>query len=216
VRSIGAFSNAISRDAMSIIEEASRSIRGAWRIARFDPDAMQDFDLSIDGFWRSFLAALIVIPPSLLVSVFTEVGPRADHISEDMVGYLVQQTLLRGGLWLLFPLAMVPVARLLNLSSTYVQYIIVWNWSQVIVAAVMLSATILLGSDLLGQEIGGLILMLAFLSVSFYAYLVARVALGCEMPMAIGVVVLDFVLTLTVSLAADRMLYPASVAAAGG
>ena len=66
------------------------------------------------------------------------------------------------------------------------------------------------------REIGGLILMLAFLSVSFYAYLVARVALGCEMPMAIGVVVLDFVLTLTVSLAADRMLYPASVAAAGG
>ena len=39
-----------------------RSIYGAWRLALLDPSGLNWFDVSIEGFWRSFFAAAIVAP----------------------------------------------------------------------------------------------------------------------------------------------------------
>ncbi len=42
--------------------EIERSLRGAWRLFLGKPDAMRFFDASVDGFWRSFRAIILVAP----------------------------------------------------------------------------------------------------------------------------------------------------------
>ena len=42
---------------MPLNQEVARSIFAAWRIARFDAGAMNYFNLTLEGFWRSFFAA---------------------------------------------------------------------------------------------------------------------------------------------------------------
>lgn len=39
----------------------------AWRVARFDKDAMGDFDQSFEGFFRSFIGIVLCAPIYLLV-----------------------------------------------------------------------------------------------------------------------------------------------------
>ncbi len=40
----------------------TRSLTGALRLARFDAGGMAAFDVSFEGFWRSFWAAGLVLP----------------------------------------------------------------------------------------------------------------------------------------------------------
>ncbi len=44
---------------MPSLGEVAAALFGAWRLMRFDKGGMAWFDVSIAGFWRSFLAAEI-------------------------------------------------------------------------------------------------------------------------------------------------------------
>jgi hypothetical protein len=43
-------------------EEVLRSIYGAYRLAWLDRSGMSQLNLSVEGFWRSFFAAILVAP----------------------------------------------------------------------------------------------------------------------------------------------------------
>lgn len=180
----------------SLSEEIVRSVRGAVRIAMFDAGAPAWFNLTLQGFWRSFLAPVLLAPFYLLL-IMQEPTEVAAEAAADPGGL----TLVRIGSfvlgWIAFPLLMIPIARLLQLSDTYVSYIIMWNWSAVPQAVLMIPATAALG--LLGQGAGSMLLMAATVTVLFYGYLVARAGLRCPAFTAAGVVALDVVLSLVVN-----------------
>ena len=46
-----------------------QSLRAAVRFARFDARGLQLFDITLDGYWRSFAAALLVLPLSAIVQL---------------------------------------------------------------------------------------------------------------------------------------------------
>jgi hypothetical protein len=179
---------------MSLGAEIVRSVRGAVRIAVLDPDAPSWFNLTIEGFWRSFLAP-VLLAPFYLALIMRDAGG-GEEAPEAGGGLFVRLAAFVVG-WIAFPLAMIPIARLLGLSGAYVGYIIMWNWSAVPQAAVMLPA--LAALDVLAQRPAGLLFMSATLAVLFYGYLVARAGLRCAPITAAGVVVLDLVLSLLVN-----------------
>ena len=47
-------------------DEIARSLTGAWHLFLDRPDAMRYFDLSIEGFWRSFRAIVLLLPAYIL------------------------------------------------------------------------------------------------------------------------------------------------------
>ena len=47
---------------MIALREVVTSLYGAARLIQFKPDGLTYFDSSLDGFWRSFTAALLVAP----------------------------------------------------------------------------------------------------------------------------------------------------------
>ena len=103
---------------MPLSEEISRSGRGAFLFARFDARGLGYFNVTLDGFWRSFIGALVVLPLTVLTMMTEARGAEIDWLPE----------LLRyAGDWLLFPLVMIPIARLLGLSQQYVPFVIAYK-----------------------------------------------------------------------------------------
>ena len=190
--------------------EATRSIHGAWRIARLDPDALAYFNVTADGFWRSFSALVLVAPfyiGFLILSHGQQPGPELPTGPVISAAWYVTVKLLAfvAG-WLVFPVVMVAISRLLDLTQTYAQYIIVWNWANVLEMVVILPAVMLFLSGALPGQSAAMILMAAQITMLFYGYLVARAGLRCKTVTAIGVVAFNFVLSLFFNGLASRLL----------
>ncbi|MBT4043611.1 MAG: hypothetical protein HOK21_03335 [Rhodospirillaceae bacterium] len=190
--------------------ELTRSIHGAWRIARMDPDALTFFDLTINGFWRSFMAIIVVAPfyVGFLILSFSH-QPRLQLVDGPQTAiewYLVVKLVTFAASWVIFPLVMVPISRLLDLTQTYVPYIIVWNWANVLEMAVILPAVMLFLSSTLPGQTGAIVLMVAHITMLFYGYLVARAGLQCKLVTGVGVVAFNFVLSLLFNGLASQML----------
>jgi hypothetical protein len=194
---------------MPLSQEIYQSIYGAWRIARFDPDAMRYFNLSLQGFWRSFIAALLLAPLSLITKLVNDSGVNAERLPDGAAGNIYVWLIVWTLSWALFPIIMVPLARLLDLAGTYVSFIIAWNWSQVLIAGVVYPLSILRDLGALGDAFGGTLMIMAWLSVSFYAYLVTRVSLQSNLPTAIGIVIMEILLSLLVLVSVYQLAYGA-------
>jgi hypothetical protein len=187
---------------MPIGAEIVRSIVGAVRIALLDPDASRWFNLTLQGFWRSFLAPVLLAPFFLLI-VLLDAGRAAE---DEAAGTMAVLRVVSYGFGVVaFPLLMVPMARLLRLSDTYVGYIIMWNWSALPQNAIMMPVTTLVAFGLVADKSAAMFSMAAVLTVLFYGYLVARAGLRCPPLTAVGVVLLDFVLSLVINTAARSL-----------
>ena len=123
---------------MTWSEEVQRAVTGAVRLARFDEAGMGWFNVSYEGFWRSFSAALLLAP-------FAAVLRAQDFPATDapllVIGLL--EALEYAASWAVFPVVMVFLARFLGLEKRYVPFIIAWNWSVVVQIGLLFPITAL-------------------------------------------------------------------------
>ena len=112
--------------------EIVRSVQAALLLARGETRGMALLDLSVDGFWRSFAAAVIVAPAYLLVLLDQY---RLLGWPEHVWGTVAAETTSYLLGWVSFPLAAIPLTRLLGLSGRYVPLVIANNWSTVVQVA---------------------------------------------------------------------------------
>ncbi len=167
-------------------EEIQRSLIGAFLLWRGHPGAMAWFDLSVEGFWRSFFAALLVAPLYALLIV-------GDYAGSDLpasipwlvlvhaLGYLLD--------WISFPVVAALLVRIFDLESRYVALIVADNWASVL-QALVLGTAVLLGRLTPGGA-GTFLVLGAFLLVLIYQWRVARQALATSGGIAFGFVAAD-------------------------
>ena len=180
--------------------EIQRSVEAAWRLARGDQAGMAQFDLSVDGFWGSFVAMPLVAPAYALVLIdqYAHVG-WPEH---PWWATLAEATSFFCG-WLAFPIAAVFLTRLLGLSARYVPLIIANNWAAVVQIAIY-TGVVLVGA-ILPAELRSLALLMATLVVLGYQWFVFRTALGSGGGVAAGLVVIDLLLSMAVSRSLDAL-----------
>lgn len=181
--------------------EIARSVQAALLLARGDPRGMALLDLSVEGFWRSFAAAVIVAPAYILVLLdqYRLLGwpehPWPTAVAET-ASYLLG--------WVAFPLAAILLTRLLGLSARYVPLIVANNWSTVVQVA-LYTAVVLVGM-ILPAQLRTTALFAATLAVLTYQWFVIRTALATTGVIALGLVVIDVLLSITTSRILDGML----------
>jgi hypothetical protein len=130
------------------LEEVRRSLIGSWLLLIRDTEGYRHFSQTEAGFWRSFSAIVIIAPLYLYAgTVHVELpnepaSPSRRPLAAAMVGLVLQ--------WIGWPLAMVPVSRLAGLAHAYARYIIAYNWSSVLVVAVLMPPLMLLDLGLVG------------------------------------------------------------------
>src|SRR6266571_9543875 len=109
--------------------EVQLAVGGALRLAVGDRRGLGSFDVSIDGFWRSFRAGLICYPLYLLLVSFRVTA--AQWEMSGVVPILVVETIAFVISWVAYPLLILPVSRHLGRANRFLPFMVVYNWSQI-------------------------------------------------------------------------------------
>ena len=184
-----------------IVAHVQRSVAGALKLARGDTAGFQLFDLSIDGFYRSFLAAILAYPAYFLLTIAgapEPSGPAGVDADEAVATVSFLSAAVSFLLaWLVFPVASIFLTRFYGLQRRYVPLVVAANWAALVQAYAFLAA-VLIGS-LLGQAIGPLLVLMAMGAILVYEWFVIRSALQTTSMIAAGFVAADLALILVVS-----------------
>jgi len=185
---------------MMSVAEAVQSIRSAWRLAMLDTSGMNGFNLTVEGFWRSYLVYLFLFPAYLLM-VLTPI--RIDTVAMET---LVLAKLVSFAVRIVASTVLLALlCRLLNVGERFVGLIVAGNWGFVIQVAIWLPVALLASRGLLVGRIGGIVQTAALLAVLFYAWFITRTALGIGGLAALGVIVADELSSELISTLIDRM-----------
>jgi hypothetical protein len=179
--------------------EVLAALYGAWRLMRFDASGMNWFDLTLDGFWRSFFAAVPVAP---FFALLIYLDPfRAAETTDSGTAILLTAVVYAIG-WAIVPVVAIFLTRLLGLTPGYVPLVVAYNWTSV--PQIVLQAMVALISELglLPQGLAGILLFAAVVYILVYEWFVVRTALETTTATAIGIVILFEVLGIALNLTA--------------
>ncbi|GAB5374324.1 MAG: hypothetical protein AcusKO_07860 [Acuticoccus sp.] len=182
---------------MLSVSEITRSLRGAAALFLGRSEGLVALDRSLSGFWRSFLAVLLVLP----LDAITLLAIARTGRSEAGVGTLFMQHLPAVLIdWVAFPVLMALLARPLGVGRNYASYVVARNWCAPIAMAVLTIPYLLSGAGWVPQEGAALLMLIATLVVLRYHYVIVRVALQTPVGTSIGIVVADLLLSLVIGM----------------
>ncbi len=196
---------------MITIAEVQRSLLGAWGLLLGRRDAMRSFDTSSEGFWRSFQVVFVIAPVYAVIAVADwqaalETTPPDAGLPFSVQSFWVSRVLLLGLDWVTLPIILAALAGFLGIKQRYGAFIVARNWSNLL-GILPFGAVALL--DLIGLLPGDAILIPSLVALAFalrLAYMVARIALGAAVEIAIGFVVFDFLVSLALARIVSRLL----------
>jgi hypothetical protein len=182
---------------VTLVEEGLAAMRGCWRLIRRDPLADEEFNLTIDGFWRSFamvLPLLVLVYPLFLSDHQLRVELAAQEGQEPPVLKLgLDYTYLLVGV-VVWPFVAALLAWLLGTGQTYVRYMIIYNWMAL--PATLLAVIPHLIHLANGTMMPALILaQVVFLLVLYVSWYVAKAGLQTTAPVAFAFLAADYALT---------------------
>ena len=182
--------------------ETLLALAGLWRFAREGAPALRWFDRSMAGFWRSFGVAVIAAPLQAML-IATQTAAPADAagwlrlIAVEASAYVI--------LWVAFPLALYHIAARLDRVPGYIDFVIIYNWTNIPWLAISLVVA-LIGSD--GGLPSGLIQVMAglfYIGILSFEWFIARQTLRLGGLACAGLVLLDFAITIVVESAVASM-----------
>ena len=177
--------------------EVQLAVGGALKLARGDASGLGCFDTSVDGFWRSFRAAVISYPFFLILLAFRV---SAAHWAESGVMRIaIVETIGYAVTWLAFPVAMVSITCWLGRDTRFFGFVTVYNWCQLPEMVLFVLIALEAQSGLLPKPASQFLEVVAAVAVLVYEWYIARVALETSMPAAAGVVLVSLVLGLLIS-----------------
>jgi hypothetical protein len=187
--------------------EIGRALGASWRLFLNDPRGMAGFDVSVNGFWRSF-GAIVPMAPFYLVAFLVERQMRLadpDQEAFSNATFFLAKTVAVGLDWIAFPIVLALFARQLGMERNYAGFIIARNWASLLIIIPDSLLAAVFGLGILGQEIAGFI-SLAFLVIFLrFRFLIARIALGASVIFALGVTLTDFLFGLVISAGLNRL-----------
>lgn len=179
------------------------ALAGAFRLMRFDSSGFRFFDATMDGFWKSFFSAVLILPGyMLLVALRLDdselANPLLRIVAVELIGYVIG--------WTAFPLVMAYLAQAFDLRRLYPGYIVAYNWFAAPQMALLLAAALLRNSGMLSQALEsglGIGVMLYILAAQWF---IARRALGAHPAAALGIVLLDTMLSFLIAIVTSALL----------
>ena len=189
------------------LQDAIRGFFGAWRLLHFDRTGLQYFQVSSAAFWHSFWAAAIVLPADavatlLLLSGESTASTTSDTLHTTLI-YLEIYTLQ----WLIFPLVIAGYTEMIQRSDRFVLFMIAWNWSSIIRAAIVLPAIAIFANEGTDSASWGAAIYIVALGGTFvYGWFVSRSALDAPPLSAAMVVVIEIVLAILIWAGAQNLI----------
>ena len=178
-------------------QEARLALAGTLRLAIGDRGALACFDRSLDGFWRSFRAAVICYPLYLVLLAMRITLAEWERsggwhiVTVETIGYVIA--------WVAFPLLMLNVTRVIGRAHRYFDFMVPYNWCQVPQSILLVLVGIESETGILGARAGETIDLVASFATLVYEWYITRIALETTGSAAAFVVLVDLVLGVALS-----------------
>ncbi|MBB3996471.1 hypothetical protein [Aureimonas pseudogalii] len=181
---------------MPSLPEIARYFTGAARLMRGHRDGLDRLDLSADGFWRSFAALVVALPPTMLSWLEFERVERAGlHAGRSEMATYSAHALADLTAWLLPILVMTVAARRLGLSKKIVAFVVATNWGGALLTWLFAPYFLLLmavGPSEAMQLVG---LLISIASIVLTVRLIAA-ATAIDIPLSIAITTMMVMATL--------------------
>jgi hypothetical protein len=188
---------------MITARETGVAIFGAWRLARFDAGGLQFFENTVEAFWRSFYAALVVLPIYVIMFLMRS---RVAEITSGPFAVFVVESIAYVIAWTAFPLAMFYLARHLGRSKSYCRYIAAYNWAAVLQITLLVTVSVIVYTEIVPRGVSALLSMAAMIAIMSYQWFIARAALEVTPAVAVGIVLLDLFISILIDAYARNLL----------
>jgi hypothetical protein len=185
---------------MISLREIIVSLYGAYRLAWMDSKAAAYFDNTPDACWRSFFAAVLVLPfyGVILIAKYSgdaDLSHPFRFITVEICAYIIA--------WVAFPLMMVSVARLLSREDKYFGFICAYNWASILQNAVYLPVAYMM---LMGVQTAAPLGLLILIGLMIYTWFIAKTLLDIDGIAAAGIVFMDLLISILVTTYADVLI----------
>lgn len=183
--------------------EVLLSLYGAWRLFLRDPRGIEWLDNSIEGYWKSFFCAVVVLP----VYIFWFVMRDGDSVEAGFIRTVTVEGIAYVISWVAWPLIMAYVAPAIDRDQNYIRYIVAYNWSAGIQVGILLIVLIVESS---GVAPGGVVVMfgvVATVLILLYHWYVLRIGLEVSGLPAAALVAGDFMLARIIHGVSQGMLH---------
>jgi hypothetical protein len=187
---------------MISVPQLANALYGTWLTLKFDIRGWECFETTLRGFWASYTAAL-VLAPFHLVHVVADFDPERTTLT--FAPYLIVEVLSYVLSWTIFPFAMLYASEFLGQASRYFKHIVPYNWIRLPIEGPLYIILLLSDFGIVALEGVAFVNLLGLAALIIYGTFVAGVGLKIATGTAVGLVVLDFVLSLTTTLLIDRI-----------
>lgn len=185
-------------------EEIQRYVAGAWQMmitAR--PDGLRLLDISADGFWRSFWALLLALPPMFIAWVAA--APAYVTAEAGKLSVVLRLGLIDFAVWLVPLVALALLARPIGMADRFAHFVISGNWGGAVIAWLLAPVSLLLLFVPEGEG-GGLLSLVAFVVSLTLGWRLAHAALARDWIYTTGVFTGVIVLSLFIVFAMQSAL----------
>ena len=179
---------------MPSFAEIAAALYATWRLAHLDTSGFSHFDVSVDGAYKSFFAAIVVAPGYALLLLLSFAGARFSASGLEILlmalgGYVL--------LWTIFPLAAFYLLRGLSMEDRFRPLLVGYNWSQCLVVYAFLPLAGLAASGAI-PGIGMIVTLVQFGLAPAYVWFVMRTALKGNGQIAFGLLMLSLTIEIVV------------------
>lgn len=181
------------------------SVITAGRMIKFDSSAINDFDITPTGFWRSFYAAMLVVPFSLMMAIdryhLISGGEAIGVVASDIpLGrFMVVEVIAYVIAWTAYPVLMAIFVKHLNCEQNYIRGVVSYNW------AAFWQNVVYVPMATLGATSGTPLTLLVLIAVLVYGWYVAWKGFGISKFQAVMLVGLDLSIGIIISFWANRL-----------
>jgi hypothetical protein len=154
---------------------------------RLDQGGMNWFNLTIEGFWRSFFAA-VPVAPFFASLIYLDLSAQPETIN---VGWAATVSMVVYGLsWALVPVVAIGVTKMLDLSPGYVPLVVAYNWVSLPQILLQTLVSLIGTTGLVPEGLSGFLMIVAVVYILVLEWFVVRTALQTTTATAIGIVLL--------------------------
>jgi hypothetical protein len=185
------------------VREVAFGTYGAWRLALFDRNGLVHFENTAEACLRSFHVAAIAAPLYAvlewirLADMELASGPFRIALVEA-IAYVID--------WTAFPLVLWSIAQFLDRSDRYFRYIAAYNWSQLLQIGLMVVIALVASLGGFSRQATSAASLFATLAILVYQWFIAKTALELRGPAAVGIVLINVVISLILHSIMLRMI----------
>ena len=161
------------------------------------------FDDSAEGFWKSFFAAALVAPGYVILVLL---DPATLSASGGAIRIFLIHILTYCLSWTVYPVIVHPLCQAMDREAAYVRFIVAFNWAKLVQMVAYLPVVVIVTAEILPAGIADLLNGGIYMLLLGYQWFVTRSALDIRPWPATGLVALDFMIGVILSVLAVGML----------